>query len=46
MNKKKVFDFGDIENVKNKLLHYLVKSIKLVAEEVNKVQPEQLVVTK
>ena len=32
-----IFDFDDIENIKNKLLYYLAKSIKLIAEEVDAV---------
>ena len=32
-----IFDFDDIENIKNKPLHYLAKSIKLIAEEVDAV---------
>ena len=32
-----IFDFEDIENIKNKPLHYLAKSIKLIAEEADAV---------
>ena len=32
-----VFDFEDIENIKNKPLYYLAKSIKLIAEEADAV---------
>ena len=32
-----IFDFDDIENIKNKPLHYLAKSIKLIAEEADAV---------
>ena len=32
-----IFNFDDIENVKNKPLYYLAKSIKLIAEEADAV---------
>ena len=32
-----IFDFDDIENVKNKPLYYLAKSVKLIAEEADAV---------
>ena len=32
-----IFDFEDIENIKNKPLYYLAKSIKLIAEEADAV---------
>ena len=32
-----IFDFDDIENIKNKPLYYLAKSIKLIAEEADAV---------
>ena len=32
-----IFDFVDIENIKNKPLYYLAKSIKLIAEEADAV---------
>ena len=32
-----IFDFADIENIKNKPLYYLAKSIKLIAEEADAV---------
>lgn len=32
-----IFNFDDIENIKNKPLYYLAKSIKLIAEEADAV---------
>ena len=32
-----IFDFDDVENIKNKSLHYLAKSIILIAEEADAV---------